>query len=185
MHVGRLLSISTMVVLGICPLVAEAPATTTLTISLSGTLGPLLRGSDPLNANGQSGSLAITVSESLTPTNGRANFATYTLPKGAIKGTIAGITFVTTKTSTMTINLSSTADTITVNADGPLGSIITAKAYLAPGSWPQSVVKHPTAFSPSPQNLTPAASAMSTGSKITYKVLGSTSTLGLAGTASN
>ena len=184
MHAGRLLSLSTILVLGICPLVAEAP-NTTLTITINGTLGPLLRGSDPLGANNQSGSLTIMANESLAPTKSNTNLVTYTLPRGAITATIAGITFSTTSTSTMTIDLTSTADILTVTANGPISSVITAKVYLAAGSWARLVLKHPVAFSPSPQNLTPAPNATAAGSKLTYKVLGSTTTMGLTGTASD
>ena len=44
------------------------PATDTLTITGTGTLGPILSGSDPLGLNGLSAGVTVMVSESLSPT---------------------------------------------------------------------------------------------------------------------
>jgi len=179
----RFLPFSALLVLGMCPL--AAPAATNLTITLTGTLGPLLRGSDPLSANGQTGTIVITASESLKPTKTTPTSATYTLPSGSVLINVAGIAFPSTQPSTMIVELTSTADILKVTAAGPLSAVVTAKAYLAPGSWPKSALQHPTAFSPSPQNLTPAAAANGSGSVIKYVFLNSKTELGITGTASN
>jgi hypothetical protein len=180
----RLLPFSMFLVLGICPLVAEAP-NTTLTMTFSGTLGPILLGSDPLSANGQTGSLTIMASESLAPSKNSSDSATYTLPGGSVSGKVGGIAFTSSKPATMTIKLTSTADILKVTADGPLGSVITGTAYLAAGSWPHAVFQHPSAFSPSSQNLTPATTLGGPGSTIKYTFLGSDSILGLTGTGTD
>src|ERR1700730_12290560 len=60
------------------------PATHTLTITLKGTLGPILSGQDPAGLNGHSGTVKVMASESLSPTKHTSTSATYTLPAGAI-----------------------------------------------------------------------------------------------------
>lgn len=162
-----------------------APATHTLTITLKGTLGPILSGSDPLGLNGQSGTVTIMASESLSPKKHTATSATYVLPAGAISVKAGSNQFTTNSPSKMIINLTSTADTFTVIAAGPSGLMVTDTTALKTGSWTTAVLKHPTVFKPSPQKLTPAKSANGPGCKVKYTIFGSTTVLGFTGTGSN
>jgi hypothetical protein len=162
-----------------------APATHTLTITIKGTLGPVLSGSDPLGLNGQSGKITLMVSELLKPTKHTATSVTYTLPAGAITVTAGSNHFKTTSPSKMTIRLLSTADTLTLVVAGPEGLMATDTTFLKTGSWTTAVLKHPTAFSPTPQKVTSATTAGGPGCKLKYTILGSTSVLGFHGTASN
>jgi hypothetical protein len=161
------------------------PPAKTLTITVKGTLGPILSGSDPLGLNGENGSLAVKVSESLSPKKHTSNSATYTLPAGAITLTFGSEKFKTTSSSTMIVKLTSAADTLTLSAVGPDSIKVTSVAYLKTGSWTNAVLKHPTTFTPSPQKLTAAKSDNGPGSKVTYVFAGSTTVLGLSGTASS
>ncbi|HXM22522.1 MAG TPA: hypothetical protein VN948_14800 [Terriglobales bacterium] len=162
-----------------------APATHTLTITLNGTLGPILSGSDPLGLNGQSGKITVMASESLSPTKHTATSATYTLPAGAITVTAGSQHFTTKSPSKMIISLLSTADTLTLVVAGPSGLMATDTTFLKPGSWTNAVLKHPTVFKPSPQKLTSAKSASGPGCKVKYTILSSTTVLGFHGTGSN
>lgn len=166
----------------------RAPSGRTLTITIMGTLGPVLSGSDPLGANGQGGTLTVQASESLSPTKHTSNSATYTLPAGAMTITVGSNKFKTKSKSTMVVKLTNSADILTLIAKGSIDGVdfqITGTAYLQPHSWTNSVLKHPTTFSPSPQNLTAAKKFNGPGSKVSYKIFGSTTVLGLSGTASN
>jgi hypothetical protein len=164
---------------------AGQAAATTLNITLSGTPGPLLSGSDPLNIQGQTVGLTVAANESLTPTTQASNYVSYSLPPGAVSVTVIGIKFNNTQNATLEVKLTRKADILTVIAPVPLGAIITVTAFLAPGSWNTAVFQHPTTFSPSPQNLTPAAVANQAGSQVKYIILGSRSILGLTGTVDN
>lgn len=161
------------------------PPAKTLTIVMKGTLGPVLSGSDPLGLNGESGKLAVKASESLSPTKHTSNSATYKLPAGAITITFGSDQFKTTSASTMTVKLTSAADTLTLSASGPDGIQVTSVASLKSGSWTNGVLKHPTTFTPSPQKLTAAKTANGPGSEVSYTFEGSTTVLGMSGTASN
>jgi hypothetical protein len=170
--------------LGLCQQLPSA--STTLTILLTGTAGPILSGTDPLGANGQSASAKVVVSESLTPTKTTLTSATYTLPAGAITVTLGSLTYTTTSPSKMTITIPTTGrDTLTFNAAAPLNTKVTVKVSLAKGSFPLSALSNPAAFSPSPQTFPSATTATGPGSKATYTALGSTTILGLTGTASD
>jgi hypothetical protein len=164
---------------------AVVPATHTLTITLKGTLGPVLSGTDPLGLNGQSGTVKVMASESLSPTTHTSTSATYTLPAGAITVTAGSNHFTTTSPSKMIINLMTTADTLTLIASGPSGLVITDTTFLKAGSWTTAVLKHPTVFKPSPQKLTSASSANGPGCKVKYTIFGSTTVLGFHGTGSS
>src|ERR1035438_1293407 len=64
MFLRRWLVLSTAVLmLGLCPLMAA-----TITYTISGTCGPVLSGSDPLGANGESGVVTAVVGTTLAPT---------------------------------------------------------------------------------------------------------------------
>jgi len=163
-------------------------AAKTLTIKINAKLGPILSGSDPGNLNGKQGSVTVKASESLSPTKHTSNSATYTLPPGAIVITAGSHHFKTTTKSTMTVTLTSSADILTLSASGSIEGFnvqVTDTSYLKTGSWTSAVLKHPTTFSPTPQNLTPAKTANGPGSKLKYTIAGSTTVLGVTGTASN
>jgi hypothetical protein len=162
-----------------------APATHTLTITLKGTIGPILSGSDPLGINGTNGTVTIRASESLSPTKHTSTSATYTLPAGAIKVVAGTNHFSTTHPSKMIINLTSSADTLTLVVAGPEGLQVTDTTFLQAGSWTNGVLKHPAVFKPSPQTLTAAKTAGGPGCKIKYIIEGSTTVLGFAGTGSS
>jgi hypothetical protein len=167
---------------------AIIPATHTLSITIKGTIAPLLSGSDPLGLDGLKGTVKIVASESLKPTKHTATSATYTLPAGAITVTAGTNKFSTTSPSKMTINLTSTADTLTLIAAGKVEGVslmVTDTTYLKTGSWTTAVLKHPGTFTPTPQKLTAAKTATGAGCKIKYTVFGDTSVLGFSGTASN
>jgi len=167
---------------------AVVPATHTLTITVKGTIGPILSGSDPLGLDGKNGTVKIMASESLNPTKHTATSATYTLPAGAITVTAGSTKFSTKSPSKMVINLTSTADTFTLIIAGKVEGfsvMVTDISYLKTGSWTTAVLKHPTTFAPSPQKLTAAKTATGPGCKVKYTVDGDTSVLGFSGTASN
>jgi hypothetical protein len=161
------------------------PADHTLTITLKGTLGPVLSGSDPLGLNGQSGKVVIMASESLSPKKHTSTSATYILPAGAITVTAGINQFTTNSPSKMIIKLTSKADTLTIIAAGPDGLMVTDTTFLKTASWTDAVLKHPTVFTPSPQKVKSAKTSSGPGCKVKYTVFGSTSVLGFAGTASN
>jgi hypothetical protein len=164
---------------------AASPTTHTLTISIKGTLGPILSGSDPLGLDGKSGTITVLASESLSPTKHTATSATYTLPPGAIKVTAGSNKFTTKSPSKMIINLTSTADILTLMVSGKNGLMVTDTTFLKAGSWTNAVLKHPGVFKPSPQKLTSATTASGPGCKVKYTVFGSTSILGFHGTGSS
>jgi hypothetical protein len=167
---------------------AVVPATHTLSITLKGTIGPVLSGSDPLGLNGLTGTVKIMASESLSPTKHTATSATYELPAGAITVTAGTNKFSTKSPSKMIINLTSTADTLTLIVAGKAQGVslmVTDTTYLKAGSWTTAVLKHPGVFKPSPQTLTPAKTATGPGCKIKYTIFGTTSVLGFSGSASN
>jgi len=161
------------------------PATHTLTIMIKGTLGPVLSGSDPLGLDGKKGTVTVMASESLSPTTHTATSATYTLPPGAITVTAGSNKFTTKSPSKMIINLTSTADILTLMASGKDGLMVTDVTYLKAGSWTTAVLKHPGVFTPSPQTLTSATTANGPGCKVKYTIFGSTTVLGFHGTGSS
>jgi hypothetical protein len=184
----RSLSLSLLVFALIPGLWAEsrhAPTAKTLTVMLTGKLGPVLSGSDPLGLNGESGSMTLKVSESLSPTKSTGTTATYTLPAGAISIKFGSNQFKTTTKSTMEVELNKSADLLILTATGPDNLKITATASLAPKSWTNNVLKHPAAFKPSPQSLKAAAKAGGPGSQVKYEIFGGTTVLGLNGSISN
>jgi hypothetical protein len=163
-------------------------ATETLTITINATLGPVLSGSDPIGADGQSGTVTIMASESLSPTKQTKASATYTLPAGAITADVGGEIFTSTSPAKMTIKLAKKADTLTLvfasKIDG-FSFTITDTTALAAGSWTTAVLEHPGVFTPSPQTLTAAESASGPGSKFKYTFEGTATVLGVDGTASS
>jgi len=164
---------------------AVSPATHTLTITIKGTIEPILSGSDPLGLDGKSGVVTLMASESLSPTSHTTTSATYKLPAGAITVTAGGKKFTTKSPSKMIIKLTSTADTLTLILTGPESAVVTDTTYLKANSWTTAVLKHPGVFSPSPQKLTSATTASGPGCKVKYTIFGSTTVLGFHGTGSS
>src|SRR5579872_5419849 len=110
---------------------AVNPATHTLTIKIKGTIEPILSGSDPLGFDGKTGTVTLLASESLSPTKHTATSATYTLPPGAIKVTAGSNKFTTKSPSKMIINLTSTADILTlIISDTKDGLMVTDTTFL-------------------------------------------------------
>jgi len=186
MHRRRLLLFCVVLMLGLCPLLTAA---STIAMTVTGTLGPVLSGSDPLGGNGQSGTINVSVSESLTPTKRTSTSVTYTLPVGAITITIGGTTYSTPNTTTMKITVPASGPdiislTTSVTYLGIKGTV-TGTAALAAGSFSKAVFAHPVPFSPSTQTLTSATTAGGPGSQVKYTVFGGTTVLGIAGSASN
>jgi hypothetical protein len=165
---------------------AATPTTHTLTISIKGTLGPILSGSDPLGLDGKSGTVTVLASESLSPTTHTATSATYTLPPGAITVTAGTNKFTTKSPSKMIIKLASTADTLTfIVTDTKNGLVVTDTNFLKAGSWTTAVLKHPGVFKPSPQALKSATTAGGPDCKVKYTIFGLTTVLGFHGMGSS
>jgi hypothetical protein len=160
----------------------------TLTISIHGTLGPILSGSDPAGLDGKKGAVTVLASESLKPVQHTKNSATYRLPAGAITVEVDNSKYTSPSPSNMTITLTGKADilalVLAISVDGQ-DVVITDTTYLAKGSWPMTVLKHPTVFSPSPQELKAAKTADGPGCKLKYTIDGSATVLGLSGNASS
>jgi hypothetical protein len=167
------------------PTGAEAgagPSAGILTITLDGTLGPIISGNDPAGLNGQSAMVTVTASESLTPYKMTAGSASYHIPAGDITVTVNGTKYTSTSRSSMIVRLGKKADLLTLKANiTVLGHKVnvTDVSALQSGSWTTGVLQHPALFSPSPQNLTEPSSTF------TYTVFGETTVLGVTGTASD
>jgi hypothetical protein len=158
--------------------------TKTLTITIKGTIGPILSGSDPLGLDGKEGSLKLVASESLSPTKHTSTSATYTLPAGAITASGGNKTLSTKTPSKMSISLTKSADILTVIFAGKHATF-TDTTFLKPDSWMTAVLKHPGVFTPSPQDVTSAMRADGPGCQVLYTVDGTTTVLGFSGAASN
>ena len=181
----RLFSFATVLMLGVCPLLAA-----TVTYTISGTLGPVLSGTDPVGANGKSGTLIATVSTSLIPISHTATSATYRLPAGAVTVVIGTTTYASTGPSFLkyivpAIGRDRLIMSSQITQAGITGTV-TGTVSLRKGSFTSAVLKHPTKFTPSPQAVTAATVAGGPGSQVKYtlSVFGTT-VLGLSGTASN
>jgi hypothetical protein len=160
---------------------AHAPKSA-VTITLDGTLGPVISGNDPAGLDGDSATLTIIASASLKPYKTTAKSASYHIPAGDIMVDVNGTEYTSTSKSTMIVTLGKKSDTLTMNASLDMDNVkvqVSDVSTLAAGSWAKSVLQHPALFSPSPQNLTEPAS------NFTYTVFGEKTELGVAGTASN
>ena len=172
-------------------------AASTLDFSGSGTLSPLLSGSDPLGLNGQPFSFAGFIDESATPTTcptGIPIAATvcYTVPANQFTGKIGQqplITITTPSTLALVIPASG-PETLEVQFN-VLSYVVTAVLELAPGSFAPGEMKHPGPFNPSTQTVAAATSVPPpvNGSSVQYCETscstGSVTWLGLAGTVSS
>jgi len=154
----------------------------TLTITLDGTLGPIISGNDPGDLDGKNATVTVTASESLKPYKTTATSASYHIPKGDIVVMVNGSNYESTSTSSMIVKLGKKADTLTLKASVDYEGYkvqVTDLSTLQAGSWAKTVLEHPALFSPSPQDLTEPASTF------TYTVVGETTVLGVTGTAAN
>jgi hypothetical protein len=154
----------------------------TVTVTIDGTLGPVLKGSDPAGLDGQSATVTILAGESLKPYKTTAKSASYHIPAGDITVDVDGTDYSTTSTSSMIVKLGRKADLLTfkatLNIDGYTVKIADTSS-LQGGSWSKTVLQHPADFSPSPQTLS------SPSSTFTYAVFGETTVLGVSGTIAN
>jgi hypothetical protein len=158
------------------------PPTATLTIVLDATLGPVLSGSDPAGLDGDSATITLTVSESLTPYKVTAKSASYHIPAKDIVLSVNGNDYSPSSRSSLIINLGKTADTMTLKGKVKFGFIsanISDISSLAAGSWSKTIRQHLVTFSPSPQNLSEPSSQLS------YTAEGQETTLGVTGMAAN
>jgi hypothetical protein len=191
MHKPSYLVLVTVFLPSIALLTAQAAAPDkTLTITVTGAFGPNLNnGPDPVGGDGKSGTITIKASESLKPVKKTAHSATYKLPAGAIDAVIAGVHFHSKTPSRLTYHLrSSRPDAISIRGTFRIDHVnakIVGVADLASGSLSRAAFRHPVAFSPSPQNLTPGTTYPGPGSYVSYSVLGELTVLGLTGTASD
>jgi hypothetical protein len=155
---------------------------TTLTITLDGTLGPIISGNDPGGLDGQSATVTVLASESLKPYKTTATSASYHIPAGDITVNVNGTNYSSSSTSSMVVKLGKKADTLTLKASVDYEGFkiqVTDVSSLATGSWSKTVLQHPALFSPSPQDLTEPASTF------TYVAIGETTVLGVTGTAAD
>jgi hypothetical protein len=175
----------TVFAMGMLPLAAQQSKNSTLTIAVTGTLGPVLEGSDPLHASGHTGSLTLIISDSATPAKVATNSVEYTVPAGAITDVIGVSSYTTTTPGKMAVTLTPAADVLTVIYNSRDNTVTTLIAYLAPGSWSTSVFINPQPFSPSPQDLTAATVAGGRGTQLQYTLNGALTVLGMQGTISS
>ena len=161
---------------------SAAPSGKIITITLDGTLGPVISGSDPAGLDGQSATVTVSVKESLNPYKTTARSADYHIPAGDITVTVNGSEYTSTSRSSMVVKLGSKSDVLTVKAKlDILGHAVTLSdvSALQSGSWTSAVLQHPALFSPSPQDLSEPASTL------TYSVFGETTVLGVSGSVAN
>lgn len=172
--------------LGVCPLLAAA----TITYSFSGTIGPVLSGSDPLGLNGQSATLTVTISSTAAPQHTSSTGADYAVPAAdaqlmiggttatALRPVLVHYTFPAAGPCPMTV-----AGSFTSTLTGPID--VALIAWLGKGSFTSAVLQHPQMFVPSPQLLTPAKNANGPGSKLEYHSSQGRIVLGFGGVASD
>jgi hypothetical protein len=185
MYNVRLLAASALFALGFsCFPARGASPDASFTISVNGSLGKVLAGSDPVGGSGKSGVIDVKVSETLSPVAHTATSATYRLPVGSVTigGKSAGGTPTMMKISTPAKGPVTIFCSGNVNVSG-FTTHVTATVVLAHGSFPASVLKHPAPFK-SPQTLTPATRAGAVGNKVSYTA-GGTTVIALSGTISD
>lgn len=153
-----------------------------ITITLDGTLGPVISGNDPAGLNGDSATVTIIAKEALDPYKTTAGSASYHIPAGDITVSVNGKQYMSTSRSSMIVKLGNDADMLTFKAKlDILGHAVSVSdtSVLQSGSWTSDVLQHPQLFSPSPQDINEPASTF------TYTAFGETTVLGVTGTASN
>src|SRR2546421_10976455 len=90
---------------------ASAPARN-FTITLDGTLGPVLSGSDPAGLDGQSATTTVIVKKSLNPYKTTAHSASYHIPAGDITVTVNGSKYTSTSRSSMIVKIGQGTNTL-------------------------------------------------------------------------
>jgi hypothetical protein len=187
MYNGRFLVASAVLALGLscCPAWGASPHTT-LTMSISGNLGKILAGKDPIGGTGKSGVVQVAINESLSPVSHTATSVTYKLPPGSVS---SGGSTAKGGPTTMKISMPASGP-VTINFSGSvtidsITSHVTATVVLEHGSFPSSIFKHPVGFK-SPQTLSPAKTSGGAGSKVSYTApFNSKTVLALGGTVSD
>jgi hypothetical protein len=167
---------------------ASTPPGSTLTITLDATAGPILAGTDPGGLDGKAATATLMLSQSVSPVKHTSNSATYKVPAGAVTLVAGGKTFTNTSPGKMTIKLAGANDILTITYASTFDGLpvtVVDTSYLAKHSWTATVLVHPRRFTPSPQDLTAAATASGPGSKLKYTALGTTTVLGITGTATS
>jgi hypothetical protein len=161
---------------------------TTITYSITGTLGPNLNsGPDCLGLDDQTATATAMVSSTLTPSSTTSNSATYTLPAGAITAVAGGLSFTSTTTWKMVYKLTSKGDSLTLSGEGPFDAVVTANSALVVDSFPKTVLGtsgHPAPLGKShePQSLTSPGSYLSYSSTA---LMCTVTKLGFTGSASS
>ena len=164
------------------------PPKSTLTITLDGTAGPILSGSDLAGINGKTATATLLLSESMSPKSQTSTSATYKIPAGAVTLVVGSTDYTNASPGKMKITLAKGDEILTLTyvfLDHGLPVTVVETSYLAKNSWTSAVLTHPGTFSPSPQDLTAAAAASGKGSKLQYTVEGLTCVLGITGTATS
>lgn len=164
------------------------PKSSTLTITLEGTTGPVLAGTDIASLNGKSATATLLLNELISPKSQTTKTASYKIPAGAVTLVVGTKTYTNASPGRMTIKLTNSAVTMTLTYAFILSGFpvtVVETSTLAKNSWTDAVFTHPGTFSPSPQDLTAAATATGTGSKLQYSVEGFTCVLGITGTATS
>jgi len=120
MSARRWLVLTTLLVVALCPLLGQS---TTLTLTVSGTLGPVLSGNDRWELNGRPVVLTITTSESLSPLERNTHAVEYQLTPSDVSATVSGYPFTGTSTPTSTAPI--VAAVLTPEADiGVLSGVL-------------------------------------------------------------
>jgi uncharacterized repeat protein (TIGR03803 family) len=143
---------------------ATARASLTLDFTATGTLGPVLSGSDPFALNGSAFAFTGFIDESATPTACPTGLpitptVCYTIPANQLTGQVGVLPPVTIATpSLLAVVASKTSNDALEIQFSAIGLSVTAILQLAPGSFPPSILQHPIPFKPSPQALAAATS---------------------------
>jgi hypothetical protein len=167
---------------------AIMPHHSTMTMSLNGTAGPVLAGSDVAGLNGKSAIVTLRLAETINPMSQTATTAKYRVPAGAVTLVVNGKSYTNSSPGRMALSLTKAADVVTLTYVFSLSGIpvtVVEKSYLAKNSWTSDVLSHPGSFAPSPQDLTAAATATGKGSTLTYTAESFTCVLGISGTATS
>jgi len=164
MHVRRIQLFCIILVLGLCPILAQAQ---NYTYSLTGTLGPNLNnGPDCLKGNGTTATAAVTVSSTASPVKSTSASAIYALPAGSVTASLNIGSFTNTSTWYMVVDVTSTYDVLAFAGAGPVGSKVTAVTVLPPGTFTSGAV----GSTGHPQNITKSIPLKSPSSWLEYSI---------------
>lgn len=130
--------------------------------TISGTLGPVQAGSDPLMFNGLGFYMNVHIPITAYPTNITKKSVDYPLATGNIWIDIGDnfYTYFNAGIWKVKIDLNETEDTLHVTGLDGSGRIWTVTAMLEAGSWTTAVLTHIKPFSPAPQSITAPASML-------------------------